>query len=97
MRQDVSSLSITLTGSGFTPDGAVSLTSSPPPNTSVPIRFDAITADANGAFLIRRTMECTSSDQNDGFLEVVFIATDVTSGRRSTVRENATPWICRKK
>jgi hypothetical protein len=86
---------ITITGSNFTPNGPVKLTGSPPPNTSQAIAFGPIKADANGAFSVRKEMECTSKAQDDGFLEVTFTATDETSTRRSTARENATPWICR--
>lgn len=86
---------ITITGSNFTPNGPVRLTGSPPPNTSQAIAFGPIKADANGAFSVRKEMQCTSQSQDDGFLEVTFTATDETSTRRSTARENATPWICR--
>ena len=86
---------ITITGTNFTPNGPVKLTGSPPPNTSQAIAFGPIKADANGGFSVRKEMECTSKSQDDGFLEVTFTATDETSARRSTARENATPWICR--
>jgi hypothetical protein len=86
---------ITIAGSNFTPNGPVRLTGSPPPNTSQAIAFGPIKADANGAFSVRKAMECTSKSQDDGFLEVTFTGIDETSGRRSTARENATPWICR--
>ncbi len=86
---------ITITGSNFTPNGPVKLTGSPPPNTSQAIAFGPIKADANGAFSVRKEMQCTSQSQDDGFLEVTFTAVDETGGRRSTARENATPWICR--
>jgi hypothetical protein len=86
---------ITITGSNFTPNGPVKLTGSPPPNTSQAIAFGPIKADANGAFSVRKEMECTSKAQDDGFLEVTFTAIDETNTRRSTARENATPWICR--
>ncbi len=86
---------ITLTGSNFTPNGPVKLTGSPPPNTSQAIAFGPIKADANGAFSVKKEMQCTSKSQDDGFLEVTFTAIDETSTRRSTARENATPWICR--
>ena len=86
---------ITLTGSNFTPNGPVKLTGSPPPNTSQAIAFGPIKADANGAFSVKKEMQCTSKSQDDGFLEVTFTAIDETSARRSTARENATPWICR--
>lgn len=86
---------ITITGSNFTPNGAVKLTGSPPPNTSQAIAFGPIKADGTGAFSVRKEMTCTSQAQDDGFLEVTFTATDETSARRSTARENATPWICR--
>jgi IPT/TIG domain len=86
---------ITITGSNFTPNGAVKLTGSPPPNTSQAIAFGPIKADASGAFSVRKEMQCTSQSQDDGFLEVTFTAIDETSVRRSTARENATPWICR--
>ncbi len=86
---------ITITGSNFTPNGAVKLTGSPPPNTSQAIAFGPIKADASGAFSVRKEMQCTSQSQDDGFLEVTFTAIDETSTRRSTARENATPWICR--
>lgn len=86
---------ITITGSNFSPDGAVKLTGSPPPNTSQAIAFGPIKADASGAFSVRKEMQCTSQSQDDGFLEVTFTAIDETSTRRSTARENATPWICR--
>lgn len=86
---------ITITGSNFSPDGAVRLTGSPPPNTSQAIAFGPIKADASGAFSVRKEMQCTSQSQDDGFLEVTFTAIDETSTRRSTARENATPWICR--
>ncbi len=86
---------ITITGSNFSPNGPVKLTGSPPPNTSQAIAFGPIKADANGAFSVRKEMQCTSQSQDDGFLEVTFTAIDETSARRSTARENATPWICR--
>ena len=86
---------ITITGANFTRNGPVKLTGSPPPNTSQAIAFGPITADANGTFSVRKEMECTSKSQDDGFLEVTFTAVDETSARRSTARENATPWICR--
>lgn len=86
---------ITITGSNFTPNGPVKLTGSPPPNTSQAIAFGPIKADASGAFSVRKEMQCTSQSQDDGFLEVTFTAIDETSTRRSTARENATPWICR--
>lgn len=86
---------ITITGSNFTPNGPVKLTGSPPPNTSQAIAFGPIKADANGAFSVKKEMQCTSKSQDDGFLEVTFTAIDETSTRRSTARENATPWICR--
>ena len=86
---------ITITGSNFTPNGAVKLTGSPPPNTSQAIAFGPIKADATGAFSVRKEMQCTSQSQDDGFLEVTFTAIDETNTRRSTARENATPWICR--
>ncbi len=86
---------ITITGSNFTANGSVKLTGSPPPNTSQAIAFGPIKADANGTFSVRKEMECTSKSQDDGFLEVTFTAVDETSARRSTARENATPWICR--
>jgi hypothetical protein len=86
---------ITITGSNFTPNGPVKLTGSPPPNTSQAIAFGPIKADANGAFSVRKQMQCTSQSQDDGFLEVTFTAIDETSTRRGTARENATPWICR--
>ncbi len=86
---------ITLTGSNFTPNGPVKLTGSPPPNTSQAIAFGPIKADANGTFSVKKEMQCTSKSQDDGFLEVTFTAIDETSARRSTARENATPWICR--
>jgi hypothetical protein len=86
---------ITITGSNFTPNGPVKLTGSPPPNTSQAIAFGPIKADANGAFSVRKEMQCTSQSQDDGFLEVTFTAIDETNTRRSTARENATPWICR--
>jgi hypothetical protein len=86
---------ITITGANFTPNGPVKLTGSPPPNTSQAIAFGPIKADANGAFSVRKEMQCTSQSQDDGFLEVTFTAIDETSTRRSTARENATPWICR--
>ena len=86
---------ITLTGTNFTPNGPVRLTGSPPPNTSQAIAFGPIKADANGAFSVKKEMQCTSKSQDDGFLEVTFTAIDETSARRSTARENATPWICR--
>ena len=86
---------LTITGSNVTPNGPVRLTGSPPPNTSQAIAFGPIKADANGAFSVRKEMQCTSQSQDDGFLEVTFTATDETSTRRSTARENATPWICR--
>lgn len=86
---------ITISGSNFTANGPVKLTGSPPPNTSQAIAFGPIKADANGAFSVRKEMQCTSQSQDDGFLEVTFTAIDETSARRSTARENATPWICR--
>jgi len=86
---------ITITGSNFTPNGPVKLTGSPPPNTSQAIAFGPIKADASGAFSVRKEMQCTSQSQDDGFLEVTFTAIDETNTRRSTARENATPWICR--
>ena len=86
---------ITITGSNFTPNGPVKLTGSPPPNASQAIAFGPIKADANGAFSVRKEMQCTSQSQDDGFLEVTFTAIDETNTRRSTARENATPWICR--
>lgn len=86
---------ITITGSNFTPNGPVKLTGSPPPNTSQAIAFGPIKADASGAFSVRKEMQCTSQSQDDGFLEVTFTAIDETNARRSTARENATPWICR--
>ena len=86
---------ITITGSNFTPNGPVRLTGSPPPNTSQAIAFGPIKADSNGTFSVRKEMTCTSQSQDDGFLEVTFTATDETTARRSTARENATPWICR--
>lgn len=86
---------ITITGSNFAPNGPVKLTGSPPPNTSQAIAFGPIKADSTGAFSVRKEMQCTSQSQDDGFLEVTFTAIDETSGRRSTARENATPWICR--
>lgn len=86
---------ITITGSNFTANGPVRLTGSPPPNTSQAIAFGPIKADATGAFSVRKEMQCTSQSADDGFLEVTFTATDETSTRRSTARENATPWICR--
>lgn len=86
---------ITITGSNFAPNGPVKLTGSPPPNTSQAIAFGPIKADASGAFSVRKEMQCTSQSQDDGFLEVTFTAIDETSTRRSTARENATPWICR--
>jgi hypothetical protein len=51
---------ITITGSNFTPNGAVKLTGSPPPNTSQAIAFGPIKADATGAFSVRKEMQCTS-------------------------------------
>jgi hypothetical protein len=86
---------ITITGANFTPNGPVKLTGSPPPNTSQAIAFGPIKADANGAFSVRKEMQCTSQSADDGFMEVTFTATDETNARRSTARENATPWICR--
>ena len=86
---------LTISGSNFTPNGPVKLTGSPPPNTSQAIAFGPIKADASGAFSVRKEMQCTSQSQDDGFLEVTFTAIDETSARRSTARENATPWICR--
>jgi hypothetical protein len=86
---------ITITGTNFAPDGAVTLTGSPPPNTSQAIRFGPVKADANGTFTVRKEMECSSKSPDDGFLEVTFTAIDETSKRRATARENATPWICR--
>ena len=86
---------ITITGANFTANGPVKLTGSPPPNTSQAMAFGPIKADANGTFSVRKEMECTSKSQDDGFLEVTFTAVDETSSRRSTARENATPWICR--
>ena len=86
---------ITITGTNFTPDGAVTLTGSPPPNTSQAIRFGPVKADASGSFTVRKEMQCTSQSPDDGFLEVTFTAIDETSKRRATARENATPWICK--
>lgn len=86
---------LTITGSNFTANGPVKLTGSPPPNTSQAIAFGPIKADANGAFSVRKEMQCTSQSQDDGFLEVTFTAIDETSARKGTARENATPWICR--
>ena len=86
---------LTITGANFSPNGPVRLTGSPPPNTSQAIAFGPIKADSTGAFSVRKEMQCTSKSQDDGFLEVTFTAIDETSGRRSTARENATPWICR--
>jgi hypothetical protein len=86
---------ITITGANFTPNGPVRLTGSPPPNTSQAIAFGPIKADSTGAFSVRKEMQCTSQSQDDGFMEVTFTATDETNARRSTARENATPWICR--
>jgi hypothetical protein len=86
---------ITISGTNFTANGPVRLTGSPPPNTSQAIAFGPIKADANGAFSVRKEMQCTSQSQDDGFLEVTFTAIDETNARRSTARENATPWICR--
>lgn len=86
---------ITISGANFTPNGPVRLTGSPPPNTSQAIAFGPVKADANGAFSVRKEMQCTSQSPDDGFLEVTFTATDETTTRRSTARENATPWICR--
>ena len=86
---------ITISGTNFAPDGAVTLTGSPPPNTSQAIRFGPVKADAQGNFTVRKEMECSSKSPDDGFLEVTFTAIDETSKRRATARENATPWICR--
>jgi hypothetical protein len=86
---------ITITGANFTANGPVKLTGSPPPNTSQAIAFGPIKADENGAFSVRKEMQCTSQSADDGFLEVTFTGIDETSGRKSTARENATPWICR--
>ncbi len=86
---------ITITGTNFSPDGAVTLTGSPPPNTSQAIRFGPVKADASGTFTVRKEMQCTSQSPDDGFLEVTFTAIDETSKRRATARENATPWICK--
>jgi hypothetical protein len=86
---------ITITGANFTPNGPVKLTGSPPPNTSQAIAFGPIKADETGAFSVRKEMQCTSQSADDGFMEVTFTGIDETSGRKSTARENATPWICR--
>ena len=96
IQRQATGLVITISGTNFTANGPVKLTGSPPPNTSQAIAFGPIKADASGAFSVRKEMECTSKTADDGFLEVTFTAIDETSTRRSTARENATPWICRQ-
>lgn len=85
---------ILVKGKGFTPRGAVRVQGSAPPGSSKRIDFGTVTADSTGAFTIRKSEACTTSDANELSRQVDFMVTDAASKKVAKGRVEGGPWGC---
>jgi hypothetical protein len=85
---------IMVKGKGFTPGGNVRVQGTNPPGSGKRLDFGVIKADSTGAFTLRKSEACTTSDQNELSREVSFTVTDETSKKVAKGRVEGGPWGC---
>ena len=85
---------ILVKGKGFTPGGSIRIQGSTPPGSGKRIDFGTIKADSTGAFTLRKSEPCTTSDQNELSRSVDFTVTDEASKKVAKGRVEGGPWGC---
>ena len=85
---------ILLKGKGFTPGGSIRIQGSTPPGAGKRLDFGTIKADSTGAFTLRKSEPCTTSDQNELSRSVDFTVTDEVSKKVVKGRVEGGPWGC---
>ena len=85
---------ILLKGKGFTPGGSIRIQGSTPPGGGKRLDFGTIKADSTGAFMLRKSEPCTTSDVNELSRSVDFTVTDEASKKVAKGRVEGGPWGC---
>jgi hypothetical protein len=85
---------ILLKGKGFTPGGSIRVQGSAPPGSGKRLDFGTIKADSTGAFTLRKSEPCTTSDGGELQRSVDFMVTDETSKKVAKAKVEGGPWGC---
>jgi hypothetical protein len=86
---------ITFKGKNWPAAARVKLTATRAPAASKPQDFGVIDADSTGVFLVRKVVQCTTNNQEDGANETVtFTAADSATGTKATATARGGAWVC---
>ena len=86
---------ITFKGKNWPAAARVKLTATRAPGASKAQDFGVIDADSVGVFMVRKVVQCTTNNQEDGANETVtFTAADSATGTKATATARGGAWVC---
>lgn len=85
---------LTFTGKGFAPVARVKITATRAPGSNSAQDFGMVSADSSGAFTLRKTAGCTTTNVDDAREQVTFTAADSATGTKVTSRVEGAAWQC---